>query len=54
MYIPTKVTIICLIFSQISRITLKNDRHLFLNVPQKGGYNGIMYSAIFFYEIYAT
>ena len=43
--------IICLMFSKITRITLKKGRHFFLeNGLQNGGYNGMMYLAILFLE----
>ena len=46
------MTILCLIFSKIIRITL-NMAAIFLNGFQNGGYKGIVYSAILFSEIYS-
>ena len=52
-YVDTRVTIICLMFSKITRITLKKGRHFLENGLQNGGYNGMMYLAILFSGIYA-
>ena len=49
-YVDTRVTIICIMFSKITRITLKKAA-IFLKMASKnGGYNGMMYLAILFLE----